>query len=59
MGYNPDIHHRQSIRLKNYDYSKAGMYFIKICTHHQQCLFGDIVDGEMNRNALGHIVGDE
>ena len=31
MPYNPVIHHRRSIRLKGYDYSQAGMYFVTIC----------------------------
>lgn len=30
LGFKPDIHHRRSIRLKGYDYSKAGLYFITI-----------------------------
>ncbi|MBI5123225.1 transposase [Candidatus Roizmanbacteria bacterium] len=34
---------RQSIRLKNYDYSKSGLYFITICTQNRKCLFGNIV----------------
>ena len=42
MKYNPDIHHRKSIRLKNYDYSKEGLYFITICTHNKEALFGEI-----------------
>lgn len=33
MTYNPEIHNRKSIRLKNYDYSKNGMYFVTICTY--------------------------
>jgi putative transposase len=41
--YNPNIHHRKSIRLKGYDYSKAGLYFITICTADRKCLFGEIV----------------
>jgi putative transposase len=40
--YNPDIHHRHSIRLKGYDYSQAGMYFITICVQDKKCLFGEI-----------------
>jgi len=28
--YNPNIHHRRSIRLKGYDYSQAGMYFVTV-----------------------------
>jgi putative transposase len=41
--YNPQIHHRKSIRLKGYDYSKDGLYFITICTQHRACLFGNVV----------------
>jgi putative transposase len=41
--YNPNIHHRKSIRLRGYDYSKAGLYFITICTADRRCLFGEIV----------------
>ncbi|MCH7781979.1 hypothetical protein IID62_02820 [candidate division KSB1 bacterium] len=40
MTYNPDIHHRRSIRLKGYDYSQPGMYFITVCTHNREHLFG-------------------
>jgi putative transposase len=41
--YNPNIHHRRSIRLKGYDYSQAGFYFITIDTKDWVCLFGKIV----------------
>ena len=34
---------RKSIRLKDYDYSQNGAYFITICTHNHECLFSDIV----------------
>ena len=54
--YNPQIHHRRSIRLAGYDYTQAGMYFITICTHNRQNLFGEIVDGEMVLNESGKIV---
>jgi len=37
--FDPKIHHRRSIRLKNYDYSKPGAYFITICTHNRELLF--------------------
>lgn len=46
--YNPNIHHRHSIRLKGYDYSKAGLYFITICVQDRKCLFGEIVVGVQN-----------
>ena len=53
--YNPDIHHRHSIRLKGYDYSQAGAYFVTICTQNRECLFGDI-GGEMKVNDAGHMI---
>ena len=56
MKYNPDKHHRQSIRLQGYDYASAGAYFITICAYQRECLFGDIVDGEMQLNEYGKIV---
>ena len=43
MPYNPNKHHRRSIRLKGYDYSRAGAYFITICVQNCACLFGKIV----------------
>jgi len=55
MKYNPDIHHRRSIRLRDYDYSQAGAYFITICAHNRECLFGEIADGAMRLNAAGEI----
>ncbi len=50
---------RKSIRLKGYDYSSPGAYFITICTDNHKYLFGDIVDGEMNLNKTGQIVHSE
>jgi REP element-mobilizing transposase RayT len=59
MKHNPRIHHRRSIRLKNYDYASPGAYFVTIVTHGRQCLFGQIVDGKMQLNECGEIVRDE
>jgi len=42
MVYNPSIHHRKSIRLKGYDYSQEGLYFITICVQNKKLLFGNI-----------------
>jgi REP element-mobilizing transposase RayT len=56
MKYNPDIHHRKSIRLKNYDYSKEGLYFITICTQNKENLFGQIIDGKMILNNAGEMI---
>ena len=57
--YNPEIHHRKSIRLKGYDYSKLGAYFITISTHEKQNLFSEIVNGNCELNQLGEIVKSE
>jgi len=56
MKYAPEKHHRRSIRLKDYDYSQSGAYFITICTQKRECLFGEIVDGEMRLNDAGQMV---
>ena len=68
--YNPKIHHRRSIRLKGYDYSQAGAYFITICCEDRKCRFGDIAvgasladaqntDAQMILNEFGQIAYDE
>jgi REP element-mobilizing transposase RayT len=41
--YNPRIHNRRSIRLKGYDYSKEGLYFITFCCQNRANLFGEII----------------
>jgi len=56
MKYNPVIHHRRSIRLKGYDYSQEGIYFVTICVQNRECLLGKIMDGEMVLNEYGQIV---
>ncbi len=56
--HDPDKHHRRSIRLKEYDYSQPGAYFVTICTRERECLFGEIVDGEMRLNGAGQIMAD-
>ena len=43
MIFDPDIHHRQSIRLPNHDYSSIGAYFVTICARDRECLFAEIV----------------
>ena len=54
--YDPKIHHRRSIRLKGYDYAQMGAYFVTICTYNGECLFGNVVDGNMDLNELGRMV---
>jgi putative transposase len=47
---------RQSLRLKNYNYALPGGYFLTLCTQHQQCVFGEIVDGVMQLNDAGKML---
>ncbi len=56
MTYDPEKHHRRSIRLPGYDYTQSGAYFVTICAHERQCMFGEIVDGKMQLNGFGGIV---
>ena len=55
MKFDPNKHHRRSIRLKDYDYSQAGAYFITPCVQNRQHLFGEIKDNVMICNAFGEI----
>ena len=45
MKYDPNIHHRRSIRLKDYDYSSVGAYFITICTENRECILSSLRRG--------------
>lgn len=49
-------HQRRSIRLRHYDYSQAGAYFVTICTKDRKCLFGEVTDNEMRLNRFGKAV---
>lgn len=57
--YDPYKDNRQSFRLKGYDYSQPGYYFITICVTDRYCLFGKIVEGHMVLNGYGDIVKKE
>ena len=59
MTFNPDIHHRHSIRLKEYDYSQAGFYFVTVCCQDKICRFGKIENNEMILNEYGKIAYSE
>jgi len=56
MSYDPDVHHRRSIRLHGYDYSRPGSYYVTICIEHYRCLLGEVVQGRMNWNDAGQMV---
>jgi len=59
MPYNTNIHHRKSIRLKGYDYSQAGLYFITICVKDRECLLAKNLNGEMILHEAGEMVKNE
>jgi len=56
MVYNPQIHHRRTIRLKGYDYSQSGAYFVTICIKNRECLLGKVVNGKMIINPCGEMI---
>lgn len=54
-----ELRQRKSIRLRDFDYSTEGAYFVTMCTRNRECWFGEVVDGEMVLNQYGEIVRDE
>ncbi|TAN42754.1 MAG: hypothetical protein EPN25_02475 [Nitrospirae bacterium] len=56
MAYNPEYHHRRSIRLKGYDYSRPGAYFVTVCAWKKESMFGEVANGEMLLNECGQNV---
>ncbi len=56
MTYNPDIHNRHSIRLKEYNYSENGMYFVTICVENREKLFGWIMNESIQLNNAGEMI---
>ncbi len=59
MAYNPEIHHRRSIRLPDYDYAQPGAYFVTFCVAQGECLFGEIVGGVVRLSRFGVIAREE
>ena len=53
MKFDPQKHHRRSIRLKDYDYSQAGAYYVTIDIQNRECFLGEIVDYETIMNEAG------
>ena len=56
MSYDSFKHHRRSIRLKDYDYSQSGAYFITCCVNSQICLFGKIKHDKIHLNDAGIMI---
>ena len=44
---------RRSVRLRNYDYTRQGAYYVTVCANDRKCVFGDVRDGEMVLNEYG------
>jgi hypothetical protein len=59
MKYDLKIHHRRSIRLRGYDYSSPGAYYVTLCAFRKECMFGRLVDDQMQENECGKIVREE
>ncbi len=53
--YNPEKNNRRSIRLRGYDYSRQGAYFVTLRVHGDEPLFGYIEDGAMILSEIGQI----
>jgi putative transposase len=49
------MHDRRSVRLAGYDYRSNGAYFVTVCTRRRACIFGDVIDGAVRLNEMGHI----
>lgn len=56
MTFDPFIHHRQSLRLKGYDYSQSGAYFVTLCTLDRLCLFGSVVKDTVQLSNAGKMI---
>ena len=52
-------HRRRSVRLKGFDYARAGAYYVTVCVQGRRNLFGEVVDGTMRLNEFGHIAAEE
>lgn len=50
------LKHRVRLRLRNYDYSQPGAYFVTLCVHHRTCLFGNIDNSAMRLSEVGNLV---
>jgi putative transposase len=58
LKFDPNNHHRRSIRLKGYDYTQPGAYFVTMVTFRRECLFGEVIGGEMVLNPWGSVVDE-
>ncbi len=54
--FDPQIHHRKSIRMRGYDYASKGAYYLTICTHRHSCLFGNVEFPKLLLNDVGLMI---
>jgi len=59
MRYDPTKHHRRSIRLPGYDYGQATAYFVTICTQNRECVFGEVINGQVVLSEAGELAREE
>ena len=58
MPYDPERHHRRSVRIQGYDYGQPGWYFVTVCTQPREPLFGTLTRGSMRLSPAGEVVLD-
>jgi putative transposase len=54
----PKLPRRSSLRLKNFDYSTAAVYFVTVCTSERKTIFGAVLEGNVRPTAMGRIVSE-
>lgn len=59
MAHGPLSHHRRSIRLRHYDYSQRGVYYVTVVTQDRACLFGQVIDALVQLSGAGLMVQSE
>ena len=58
MGFDPEKHHRRSIRLEGYDYTLPGVYFVSMISYRRVCIFGEIAKGMVEFSLVGDLVNN-
>jgi REP element-mobilizing transposase RayT len=56
MPFDREKHHRRSIRLKGFDYTRGNAYFVTVCSYQRECIFGNVSDGLMVLNEQGKCI---
>ncbi len=58
MTFDPEKHHRHSVRLRGYDYSQPGMYFVTVCAASGKKPFGKVEESGVALNWCGRLVSE-